>query len=105
MIAKIKWMSQNNYHDCGVFTMLHMESYVGEAMTKWNCGLDIEGCVQQRQFLRLRIKYLTRILLHKCNVHLEKMNYMALEFEKKYSKEVIEKMIKNAIKNRTERYK
>ncbi|GKE00127.1 ulp1 protease family, C-terminal catalytic domain-containing protein, partial [Tanacetum coccineum] len=38
-IPKLKWSTKGNFHDCGIFTMLHMESYNGGTAANWDCGL------------------------------------------------------------------
>ncbi|PWA74618.1 hypothetical protein CTI12_AA249350 [Artemisia annua] len=47
-IANLKWRTKNNIRDCGIFTMLHMESYTGQAVGKWDSmelrsGLEIDA--------------------------------------------------------------
>nr|GLL37589.1 uncharacterized protein LOC109189836 [Ipomoea trifida] len=49
----MKWRDIGNEVDCGVYLMWHMESYVGERVTKWDCGLT-RGDRLQFQMLRLR---------------------------------------------------
>ncbi|XP_031106314.1 uncharacterized protein LOC116010962 [Ipomoea triloba] len=49
----MKWRDTGNEVDCGVYLMWHMESYVGERVTKWDCGLT-RGDRLQFQMLRLR---------------------------------------------------
>nr|GEU61229.1 ulp1 protease family, C-terminal catalytic domain-containing protein [Tanacetum cinerariifolium] len=39
---KMSWRTTRNSTDCGVFTMLHMESYIG-AEEEWKCGLAKES--------------------------------------------------------------
>nr|GEW38947.1 hypothetical protein [Tanacetum cinerariifolium] len=39
---KMSWRTTRNSTDCGVFTMLHMESYIG-AEGEWKCGLAKES--------------------------------------------------------------
>nr|GMD63399.1 putative ulp1 protease family, C-terminal catalytic domain-containing protein [Ipomoea batatas] len=35
----MKWRDTGNDVECGLYLMRHMESYVGERVTKWDCGL------------------------------------------------------------------
>nr|GME04951.1 ulp1 protease family, C-terminal catalytic domain-containing protein [Ipomoea batatas] len=35
----MKWRDTGNEVNCGVYLMRHMESYVGERVSKWDCGL------------------------------------------------------------------
>ncbi|KAH6785361.1 hypothetical protein C2S51_037816 [Perilla frutescens var. frutescens] len=55
-----------NNNDCGVYAMRHMETYMGQAIKSWNCGLE-EGNV--RRMKRFRIKYCAAILTSDMNVH------------------------------------
>nr|GEU40472.1 zinc finger, CCHC-type [Tanacetum cinerariifolium] len=34
-IPKLKWRTKENFRDCGIFTMLHMESYIGQTATTY----------------------------------------------------------------------
>ncbi|GKC67246.1 hypothetical protein Tco_1099844, partial [Tanacetum coccineum] len=76
-IPKLKWRTSGNFHDCGVFTMLHMESFNGETAAKWDCGIFI-------------------------NVHSKKILELANEFDKVDSLEGMA-IIVEAVKNREER--
>nr|GMD50585.1 zinc finger BED domain-containing protein RICESLEEPER 2-like [Ipomoea batatas] len=49
----MKWQDTGNEVDCGVYLMRHMESYVGERVTKWDYGLT-RGDRLQFQMLHLR---------------------------------------------------
>lgn len=98
-VLKMKWRTKSNGVDCGIFTMLHMDSYMGDAVSRWDCGLDVESDLQNSQLMRLRIKFCTKILLHEINIHRDKMIEYADEFEKSYSNEERKMLIKNAIKN------
>ncbi|GKD71177.1 hypothetical protein Tco_1325267, partial [Tanacetum coccineum] len=42
-IPKMKWKTKGNFRDCGIFTMLHMESFNGGTATNWDCGLVVES--------------------------------------------------------------
>ena len=101
-IANLKWKTKNNFQDCGVFTMLHMESYTGLAIGKWNCGLVAESRAQLDMLRQLRFKFATKILLHEVNQHAQKMYELALEFDKLPPEERIS-IIVEARKNRDSR--
>nr|GEV91022.1 hypothetical protein [Tanacetum cinerariifolium] len=101
-IPELKWRTSRNFHDCGVFTMLHMESFNGETTTKWDCGLFAESGLQYDMLRRLRFKFATKILLHEINVHSKKMLELANEFDKVDSLDRMAIIIK-AVKNREER--
>ncbi|GJR73605.1 ulp1 protease family, C-terminal catalytic domain-containing protein [Tanacetum coccineum] len=76
-IPKLKWKTKENFHDCGIFTMLHMETFDGGPASNLDCGLPI-------------------------NVHAGKMLELAKEFDKT---DPVEKMaiIVDAFKKREER--
>nr|GEY46323.1 hypothetical protein [Tanacetum cinerariifolium] len=80
-IPKLKWKTKENFHDCGIFAMLHMETFDGGPASNLDCGL--------------------LILLHEINVHAGKMLELAKEFDKT---DVVEKMviIVDAFKKREE---
>ncbi|GKC50345.1 hypothetical protein Tco_1073090 [Tanacetum coccineum] len=40
-IPKLKWSTKGNFHDFGILTMLHMESYNGGTVANWDCGLPV----------------------------------------------------------------
>lgn len=42
-IPILKWRTKINHIDSEVFTMIHMESYMGEAASKWDVGLCEES--------------------------------------------------------------
>nr|GEU98324.1 ulp1 protease family, C-terminal catalytic domain-containing protein [Tanacetum cinerariifolium] len=42
-ITKLKWRTTTNHVDCGVYPMIHMESYIGEPAARWNIGLCTES--------------------------------------------------------------
>ncbi|GKA99284.1 hypothetical protein Tco_0827221 [Tanacetum coccineum] len=101
-IPKLKWRTKGNHHDCGIFTMLHMECYNAGAVANWDCGLVAESGLQLDMLRRLRFKFATKILLHEINVHAQKMLDLAKEFDKLESDEKMS-IIVNALKNRKER--
>nr|GEW73316.1 ulp1 protease family, C-terminal catalytic domain-containing protein [Tanacetum cinerariifolium] len=55
---EISWRTQNNYTDCGILMMRHMETYLGSARKNWKCELKIEGPEQHNQINELRKKYI-----------------------------------------------
>nr|GEY07829.1 hypothetical protein [Tanacetum cinerariifolium] len=98
-IPKLKWRTSKNFHDCEVFTMLHMESFNGETASKWDCGLSVESGLQCDLLRRLRFKFATKILLHEINVHSRKMLELSNEFDKVDSLERMA-IIVEAVKNK-----
>lgn len=89
-ILEMSWQTDNNYVDCGVFAMRHMETYTGKNVNKkeWDCGLSKESAEQQKELVELRYKYLSKILLSDINLAKDEMmkmleNYEKMEPEKK----------------------
>ncbi|GJR28649.1 ulp1 protease family, C-terminal catalytic domain-containing protein, partial [Tanacetum coccineum] len=101
-IPKLKWKTKENFYDCGIFTMLHMENFNGGPASDFDCGLPVESQLQLDILRRLRFKFATKILLHEINLQSEKMVEFAKEFDKKGPSEKISIII-DAIKNREER--
>ncbi|GJW60564.1 hypothetical protein Tco_0109899 [Tanacetum coccineum] len=63
------WQTDKKTYDSGVFLMCHMEAYMGNVMSKWECGLEAEGKKQNAQLGRLRKRYAVTLLLSECNLH------------------------------------
>ncbi|GJZ06754.1 ulp1 protease family, C-terminal catalytic domain-containing protein [Tanacetum coccineum] len=101
-IPKVKWKTKENFYDCGIFTMLHMENFNGGPASDFDCGLPVESQLQLDILRRLRFKFATKILLHEINLQSEKMVEFAKEFDKKGPSEKISIII-DAIMNREER--
>ena len=65
-VLQLGCMTTNNFVDCGVFTMRHMETYRGDGADL--CCLSKEGKKQLKELKDLRIKYAVKILLSDCNL-------------------------------------
>lgn len=100
--AEMKWRTTDNVTDCGVFLMLHMESYMGEEIQKWNCGLSHTKHIQSKQLANLRRKFATKLILS--DINMIKTHFLDLvnDFFKKPEHERI-KIIKHAFDHRMER--
>lgn len=69
---KMDWRTKNNAIDCGLFTMRHMETFMGEQAADWKCGFGREEYGEQHvQLEDLRRKYTAKILLHDINENQE----------------------------------
>ncbi|GJT83223.1 hypothetical protein Tco_1057565 [Tanacetum coccineum] len=44
-------------------------AYIGNVMSKWDCGLEAEGKNQNTMLGRLRKRYAATLLLSECNLH------------------------------------
>lgn len=49
--------------DCGIYAMRHMETYKGQQVKEWNCGLNSEKSLQD-----LRVKYCKVLLTSEANM-------------------------------------
>ncbi|WOH02321.1 hypothetical protein DCAR_0521710 [Daucus carota subsp. sativus] len=94
---EMKWRTEHNHIDCGLFVMRHMEHYQGVSKS-WDCGLVVEGKVQDQQLDVLRTRYAHQILLHECNKQKHHVEYQIFEehvkkaeLEKQTAKEKKEK--------------
>nr|GEY90704.1 ubiquitin-specific protease 13 [Tanacetum cinerariifolium] len=102
-IPKLKWRTSNNHVDCGVFAMIHMDNYVGNAAKNWEFGLCEESDEQLSMLQRMRYKIATKIMLHQFNDVSNKMFDFAFTFETTYTEQARVSMIVDAIKNRNNR--
>nr|GEU57468.1 hypothetical protein [Tanacetum cinerariifolium] len=92
-----------NHSDCGVFTMIHLENYLGKPVGQWDFGLCEESDEQVLMLRRMRFNIATKILFHEFNVHAEKMFDLAFKCESENDEQTRISIIVNAIKNRDER--
>lgn len=46
----MKWQTEDNYVDCGIFAMRHMETYFGGGTRAWNSKLAIESVMSNTSF-------------------------------------------------------
>ncbi|GJT36665.1 ulp1 protease family, C-terminal catalytic domain-containing protein [Tanacetum coccineum] len=68
------WQTDKRVKDSGILVMRDMETYMGNELGKWKCGLDVEGKKQNTQLGRLRNKYAAKLLLSDCNIYKSKIN-------------------------------
>nr|KAJ0212728.1 hypothetical protein LSAT_V11C400161590 [Lactuca sativa] len=84
---EMPWRTINNNIDCGVFTMRHMETYMGGSMNEFKAGFKNESSAQDDQLVKLRTKYLYKILTHEYNVQKDYVLQKVDEFHKIPSKQ------------------
>ncbi|XP_047331924.1 uncharacterized protein LOC124935539 [Impatiens glandulifera] len=85
-LLKMTWQDAGNYKDCGVFCMLHMETYKGDP--KWTCGITRANA--SKNIHCLRIQYLSRILQSDSNIYRMNLKYKTRKLYKtKLSKTVM----------------
>ncbi|KAK1395321.1 hypothetical protein POM88_014377 [Heracleum sosnowskyi] len=83
------WQTLNNYKDCGIFLMRHMETYKGD-QNAWITDLKNESILQKTQLIRLRAKYAHAILASPLN---EKRKQIINEAKVLYNKITSEKVM------------
>ena len=62
---EMSWRDMSNKIDCGIFLMRHMETYFGNGLVGWDCGLRKEN---QQQLDDLRKKYCHEMLITPWNL-------------------------------------
>ncbi|KAM0007261.1 hypothetical protein Hdeb2414_s0146g00813411 [Helianthus debilis subsp. tardiflorus] len=65
---RLEWETTNNFNDCGVFAMRHMEMYKGGAIS-FECGFSTNKDIQKMRLKNLRMKIATKLLLSDENVY------------------------------------
>ncbi|KAL2944185.1 Sentrin-specific protease 7 [Bienertia sinuspersici] len=76
---KMKWRSNDNYDDCGVYLLKHMETYHGEKDIVWENGLQLNNVDQMK---KLRVEYCGKIMSHKENKEHHSMQIKARKGQK-----------------------
>nr|KAJ0192361.1 hypothetical protein LSAT_V11C800426010 [Lactuca sativa] len=79
---EMPWRTINNHIDCGVFTMRHMETYMGGSMNEFKVGFKNESSAQDDQLVKLRTKYLYKIITHEYIVQKDYVLQKVDEFHK-----------------------
>ncbi|XP_019163607.1 PREDICTED: uncharacterized protein LOC109159949 [Ipomoea nil] len=59
------WRDSKNKINCGIFLMRHMETYVGQRVRDWECGL-VKG--DYTVLHKLRLRYMNELVTSQCNV-------------------------------------
>lgn len=94
-ILDIEWATTNNYVDCGIFVMRHMESYKGNGLAGFETQFQVEGAGQKKQLDDLRGKYVAKIILSDFNSLVNHTTEKVREYDR-LSKEVRSKFEKAA---------
>ncbi|XP_022014209.2 uncharacterized protein LOC110913694 [Helianthus annuus] len=96
--ADFKWSTEKNHTDSGVFLMCHMDTYMGENIKEYHCGIFAKCSGQVNQLKVLRRKYATRILLSELNLKKEEILVEANHFHclrKEEKNNILDYAIKN----------
>ena len=80
-VSKLKWQTESNKVDCAVFAMRHMECFDGGPISQFDIGFVKESQQQKAQLMRLRKKYVTKILMSDLNKIMKKFLADAKDFE------------------------
>lgn len=57
---KMPWRNATNHVDCGVYTMRHLETYMGQKVKDWDCGLASRTAKNTLKLLR--VKYCSKLI-------------------------------------------
>ncbi|KAL8210425.1 hypothetical protein R6Q57_004862 [Mikania cordata] len=96
-LLDLPWKTTKNGVDCSVFSMRHMETYMGGGLKKWKTELNPESEAQRRQLNQLRFKYLCKILLSNVNILKDDVGIQARDHDSLDQKK--ETMAKNNTKS------
>ena len=78
----MSWRTFKNKVDYGVFAMTHMETYMGQPLSKWKPGLYKESAVQQTTLEKLRQRYAHIMLTSEINMLKAKVLDLAEKYQK-----------------------
>ncbi|KAL8201768.1 hypothetical protein R6Q57_010915 [Mikania cordata] len=70
---RISWLTTNNFVDCGIFVMRHMEMYMGNHTRAWDCGFPKDERAKKTKCNLLRKKYAYKILTSDINMHKDRV--------------------------------
>ncbi|GKC65877.1 200 kDa antigen p200 [Tanacetum coccineum] len=98
-VLKMKWKTEKNKIDSGLYMMMHMELYQGESATNWKTDIVQENNRDyEMQMTNMRKRYITKILIHEMNTKRGLMSGYAKKFsEDNKDEEKVKKMVENAI--------
>nr|GMD54437.1 GATA transcription factor 1-like [Ipomoea batatas] len=63
---QMAWRDSRNKIDCGVFLMRHMETYLGQRISNWDCGL-VKG--DTLKLHKLRMRYMKELSIFEFSIH------------------------------------
>ncbi|XP_021732641.1 uncharacterized protein LOC110699439 [Chenopodium quinoa] len=64
VLQKMKWRSNEDYTNCGVYIMKHMETFTADPNEEWVCDLKPNNVNQIR---KLRVQYTVELMLNEGN--------------------------------------
>ncbi|MFS7920684.1 putative papain-like cysteine peptidase superfamily [Helianthus anomalus] len=92
---KLEWATTDNFNDCGVFAMRHMEMYKGSAVS-FDCGFSTNKDTQKMQLKNLWMKIATK-LLSEANVYKGTVMELAKETVHGLKDERVQNMLKKEV--------
>nr|GMC82304.1 zinc finger BED domain-containing protein RICESLEEPER 2-like [Ipomoea batatas] len=63
---QMAWCDSRNKIDCGVYLMRHMESFLGQGVLDWDCGLVKE---EYSTLHKLKLQYMKELVVSEYNLH------------------------------------
>nr|GMC94532.1 uncharacterized protein LOC109158392 [Ipomoea batatas] len=66
-VVDMSWKESENYIDCGLFVMRHMETYKG-TLKKWNPGFKKKAKLNEEFLIGLRARYAATIIRWSANI-------------------------------------
>ena len=96
-----EWQKRNNIDDSVVYTMRHMETYMGDPRS-WRPGFEVNESKQEAKVTDLRAKYVSKLLLSQLN---ERKDFVNKQYRKFFTKteEIRKNMLEQARITRWER--
>ncbi|CAI9302650.1 unnamed protein product [Lactuca saligna] len=79
---EMSWRTVKNKVDCGVFAMRHIETYMGQPLSKWKPVFHKESSVQQTTLEKLRQRYAHIMLTSEINMLKAKVLDLAEKYQK-----------------------
>ncbi|GJX66582.1 hypothetical protein Tco_0300925 [Tanacetum coccineum] len=96
--------NKRNDIDYGVFLMMYMVNYNGEAARNWKLEFLEEDEGNTHDIIRMRVRFAAKMLSHKINIHRENISKEAIEFAKHNNeKKKREALILEAIKTKKQK--
>ncbi|MFS8007297.1 hypothetical protein Hanom_Chr14g01259361 [Helianthus anomalus] len=92
MNKNLEWATSDNFNDCGVFAMSHMEMYKGSDV-EFECGFSTRKDIQDMQLLNIRTKITTKQILSEANVYKATVMYLARKATRSLRDERMRKML------------
>ncbi|CAH1427917.1 unnamed protein product [Lactuca virosa] len=81
-IPQLSWSTVHNSTDCGIFTMRHMETFMGGNIRDFKTGFKPESLAQDNQLSRLRVIYLCKIINSDYKLLKDSILHQVAEFQK-----------------------